>query len=77
VKQANKRDITIEVDLRLPKLPKFIMGDPLRLRQILLNLFSNAIKFCNDGGCVALIAEYIGLVSLFFLDYLTIYLFLL
>ena len=41
------------------KVPKYVVGDPYRLMQILLNVVGNAIKFTNYGE-VNLKVEYIG-----------------
>jgi signal transduction histidine kinase/CheY-like chemotaxis protein len=36
------------------KLPKYVLGDPVRLKQVLGNLLSNAIKFTEANGKVTL-----------------------
>ncbi|MDH3393961.1 MAG: ATP-binding protein, partial [Desulfobulbaceae bacterium] len=46
---AREKGLTLQVDID-PEVPKVLRGDSLRLRQILLNLLSNGVKFTDEGS---------------------------
>jgi len=48
------------VELQLGALPGVVMADTTRLRQVLLNVLSNAIKYNRDGGRVHVEAQPVG-----------------
>jgi signal transduction histidine kinase/ligand-binding sensor domain-containing protein/DNA-binding NarL/FixJ family response regulator len=56
--QGAARSIGFSVDFG-PDLPPFVVGDPNRLRQVLVNLLGNAFKF-TKGGAVGLRVERAG-----------------
>ncbi len=49
--QAHAKGIELIVDIDL-QLPHWVLGDPGRVRQVLLNLGSNAVKFTKHGEVV-------------------------
>jgi len=51
INKASEKRIEIVVDIDLDT-PKALIGDPLRLQQIITNLISNAVKFTGKDGVV-------------------------
>jgi signal transduction histidine kinase/HPt (histidine-containing phosphotransfer) domain-containing protein/ketosteroid isomerase-like protein len=47
--QAESKGIGLDHQID-PQTPAYILGDPIRLRQILLNLANNAVKFTHKGA---------------------------
>lgn len=48
---ADKKRLSFSLEIG-STVPRFIISDPLRLRQVLANLLSNAVKFTETGGVV-------------------------
>ena len=44
----------VELELRTPKVVQNVVADPGQLRQVLVNLLDNAIKYSPEGGVVAI-----------------------
>ena len=52
---ASQKGLTLACDIA-PDVPRTVRGDPVRLRQVILNLIGNSVKFTASGG-IAVRAE--------------------
>jgi PAS domain S-box-containing protein len=55
-KQAEEKGINLEIKLA-DDLPAALIGDQLRLKQVLINLLGNAIKFTSQGGVTVTVSR--------------------
>ena len=53
---TENRDLIFTVSIEKLKNP-YVMADELRIREVLLNIISNAVKFTKDGGTISFAAE--------------------
>ncbi len=55
--EAKGVQLVLEID---PNVPNWVYGDPTRLRQVLLNLINNGIKFTNKGSVYIRVRDLTG-----------------
>ncbi len=46
--RVGKKNLEVLIDFD-PEIPKVLMGDNIRIRQVIMNLANNAVKFTNSG----------------------------
>lgn len=51
--QLEQKNINFTLDMSID-VPQYIVGDPLRIKQIFMNLFSNAIKFTPENKSISI-----------------------
>lgn len=47
--KADEKKLYLKIDIH-PTVPEVLIGDPVRLNQVLINIIGNAIKFTEKGG---------------------------
>ena len=54
----NDRNITFRTELEKPQT-RYVLTDAVRVREVLVNILGNAVKFTNDGGSITYAVSYL------------------
>ena len=49
LERAKTKDLSVGIDIS-PDIPKTLIGDDVRIRQIIMNLITNAVKYTSEGS---------------------------
>lgn len=54
----SNRNITFHTHLAIPET-RYVLADAVRIREVLVNILGNAVKFTGDGGSITFTSDYL------------------